>query len=271
MPLAPPGSIRLRVAAAAAGLLAAGYVIARVTGAPAAAADGAAPTPPPGADDPANPAIFIEGGTFLSGNERAGDDGILHGPRSTVDEGARRQTVAGFWIQEHEVTNEEYDRFDPSHEFPAGMGRHPVVDVTWEAALAYARSVGGALPTETQWELAARGLASREYPWGDAEPDCDLAHYGGCEPRGTLPVKSLPAGATPVGVHDLAGNVWEWVTPDWFEPRMRFGNPETRRMRGGSFVEDEFFLRAANRNRGFFDGFRWESVGFRVVWPAAGG
>lgn len=256
--------IATRVAVIAGGLLLSGYGVVRLVG--GSPPDGP-PVPPPEADDPLNPVILIEGGRFMAGNEHAGDDGILDGPRSTVDEGVSHWILDSFWMQRHEVTNEEYSRFDPSHEFPAGEERHPVVNVTWEEALAYARSLGGRLPSEAQWEYAARGAERREYPWGDEEPTCEHAHYRACEPRGTLEVLSLPGGATPEGVHGLAGSVWEWVTPNWFEKRMDFGNDETRRMRGGSFEEDEFFLRAANRNKGFFTGFRWNSVGFRVVWP----
>lgn len=265
MPRDAPGRrVASRVAVIAGALLLSGYGVVRLVG--GSAPDGP-PVPPPRADDPLNPVTLIEGGVFMAGNEFSGDDGILDGPRSTVDEYYGPVEVEGFWIQRHEVTNAEYVRFDSSHEFAPGEERHPVVNVTWEEALAYARSLGGRLPTEAEWEFAARGVDSRKFPWGDAEPTCELTHYGPCEPRGTLPVMSLPAGATPEGVHDLAGNAWEWVTPNWFEDRMSFGNPETRRMRGGSWVEDGFFLRAANRNKGFFTGFRWNSVGFRVVWP----
>lgn len=258
------GPAARRVAVIAGGLLLSGYGVVRVLGGPTP--DGP-PAPPPEAEDLLNPVALIEGGTFMAGNEHSGEDGILDGPRSTVDEYYGPVAVESFWIQRHEVTNAEYRRFDHSHEFAPGDERHPAVDLTWEEALAYARSLGGRLPTEAEWELAARGLESRKYPWGDEAPTCERAHYRGCEPRETLPVMSRPAGATPEGVHDLAGNAWEWVTPNWFEERMDFGNDETRRMRGGSFEEDEFFLRAANRNRGFFTGFRWKSVGFRVVWP----
>lgn len=264
-PDAPGGPVAWRVAVVAGALLLSGYGVVRLIG--GAALPEGPPTPPADADDPLNPVILIEGGTFMAGNEHSGDDGILDGPRSTVDEYYGPVAVGGFWIQRHEVTNAEYRRFDPSHGFAAGEERHPVVNVTWEEALAYARSLGGRLPTEAEWEFAARGVDSRKFPWGDEEPTCEHAHYGACEPRGTLPVMSRPGGATPESIHDLGGNAWEWVTPNWFEDRMDFGNAETRRMRGGSWVEDEFFLRAANRNKGFFTGFRWNSVGFRVVWP----
>jgi formylglycine-generating enzyme required for sulfatase activity len=217
-----------------------------------------------------NRAIWIEGGTLMGIDEPEGSVDPAS-PFSTADEGMGGAWVPGFWMQQHEVTNEEYRRLDAGHDFPAGHERHPVVDVTWEQAMAYAVSVGGLLPTELQWELAARGPEGRKYPWGAVEPTCDRAHYAGCDPRGTIEVMTRPAGATPEGVHDLAGNVWEWVTPLWFRPGRTPVNDESRRLRGGAFDDDPFFLRATNRNNGFFAGFRDAGVGFRVVWPLAVG
>ncbi len=260
-----------RAAVLAAILLTAGYAVVWYAGRsahdPARPGAPAHPTPPPRALDPLNPAILIEAGTFWGGG---GDlpDTVERGPYAVYDEmGTSLKTVAGFWIQRHEVTNAEYRRFDPGHVFPAGDERHPVANVTWEEAMAYAASLGGRLPTEREWEFAARGTESRKYPWGDAEPTCQRAHFRGCEPESTLPVMSRPAGATPEGVHDLAGNVWEWVMPSWHVPGKTPVNDEARRMRGGSYLEEPFFLRASNRNNDFFQGFRAPSVGFRVVWP----
>ena len=79
--------------------------------------------------------------------------------------------------------------------------------------------------------------------------------------------------ATPEGVHGLAGNVWEWVVPDWFLLGNFPANNETRMSRGGSFRDEPFFLRAANRNKGygFHESFRTDNLGFRVVWPVKDG
>lgn len=253
-------------------LILAGYGTMRVTGRIPAGADQGdplpAPTLPPGIDDPLNRAVLIEGGTFMRGSDDPRGSDIPAGPQSGADEyPASPETVGGFWIQEHEVTNEEYRRFDSSHEFPEGEERHPVVRITWEEAMAYARSIGGLLPTEEQWEFAARGTASRKYPWGDSDPTCEVAHFAECEPRGTIEVMTRHAGATPEGIHDLAGNVWEWVMPDWFDPRRTPVNDESRRLRGGSFQDGPFLLRASNRNKDFPAGFKTRSDGFRVVWP----
>lgn len=189
----------------------------------------------------------------------------------------RQVTVSGFWMQEHEVTNREYRRFDPEHSFEAGKEEHPVVNVTWDEAMDYARLRGGSLPTEARWEFAARGTEGREYPWGDEPPTCDRAQYRGCDPRGTIEVNARPLGATPDSIYDLAGNVLEWVA-DWYDeydpedvtdPR----GPESenhRVLRGGAFNSHPRRLRAAFR--GFFrPGYRGGIVGFRVAWSAAGG
>ena len=225
----------------------------------------ATPIPPPGADDPLNRPIWIEGGTFQMGsNDGDSDERPLH-----------RVTVPGFWIQEHEVTNEEYRRFDPEHQFPSGQERHPAVQLTWQQAMDYAASRGGSLPTEAQWEFAARGAEGRAYPWGEATPTCQLAQYEDCDPGATITVMSRPDGATPEGVHDLAGNVWEWVR-DWYGPYeatetldptgARSGS--SRVMRGGSFSGQAANLRAPYR-LGVYAEVAFDFVGARVAWVPA--
>ncbi len=272
MRFATEGPIALRGAVLVAVFLVSGYAVVqlavRFTDGPGQAETVAPPTPPPGADDPSNRAILIEGGVFMRGSDDVDADVDPASPFSTADESpARQTTVAGFWMQEHEVTNEEYRRFDAGHEFSIGQERHPVVNVTWREAMAYAASVGGSLPTEAQWEFAARGTESRKYPWGNSEPTCERAHYGDCDPRGTIQVMSRPDGVTPEGIYDLAGNVWEWVMPVWFDPRSTPVNNASRRLRGGSFVDEAFFLRASNRNNDFYSGFKYDNIGLRVVWP----
>ena len=224
-------------------------------------------SPQPGVVDPLNRGIFIEGGTFVSGSDDWDTVVAPGSPYSKRDEYPRPRTVQGFWIQEHEVTNEEYRRFDAGHAFPIGEERHPVVNVTLREAMAYAASVGGSLPTEPQWEYAARGLGGRRYPWGSSEPTCDRVHFRPCTPRGPIEVMARPEGATPEGIHDLAGNVAEWVVPLWFEPGRTPVNDDSRRLRGGSFLSPPFALRSADRVRYLYSGFESEDVGFRVVWP----
>jgi formylglycine-generating enzyme required for sulfatase activity len=221
---------------------------------------------PPAGSDPTNPAIWIEGGVFTSGSDdwdRAVPSGS---PRSQLDEYPRRHRIAGFWLQQHEVTNEEFRRFHPEHAFPPGMERHPVVNVTWREALAYATWLGGTLPTEMQWEFAARGPGRRVYPWGDGSPTCELTHFDECEPRTTVEVMSRAGDVTPEGVYDLAGNVREFVKPIWFDEARHPVNRDAVRAKGGSWQHLSFYLRAAAVTKYLEVAARWANIGFRVAW-----
>jgi formylglycine-generating enzyme required for sulfatase activity len=88
---------------------------------------------------------------------------------------------------------------------------HPVVEASWLGALAYCRSVGKRLPTEAEWEKAARGTDGRRYPWGNAAPTAKHAKFAG-RYNDTVPLGSYAAGASPYGALDMAGNVWQWVS-----------------------------------------------------------
>ncbi len=143
---------------------------------------------------------------------------------------ARTVWVDAFFIDRLETTQEEYARCvevgacsEPHHVDMTGnpdtygdvaFSSRPVVGLSWYQANDYCTWAGKRLPTEAEWERAARGEDGRPYPWGDADPSCDLAQYSGCgyEP---LEVGTLPAGASPFGVLDMAGNVSEWVA-DWY-------------------------------------------------------
>lgn len=94
---------------------------------------------------------------------------------------------------------------DPGYEL------HPVVEVTWRGAREYCAWQGKRLPTEAEWEKAARGVDGRKYPWGGAPPDSTRARFG-VGYNATLPVGTLPRGASPFGVLDMSGNVWQWVS-----------------------------------------------------------
>ncbi len=226
---------------------------------------------PDGALDPLNRWVLVEGGAFVSGSEDWADEFPAGSPYSKEDEDMNRWTVSSFWMQEHEVTNEEYRRCDPDHDFPATSGRHPVVNVTWTEAMAYAVSLRGDLPTEVEWEFAARSTERREYPWGEAMPTCLLSHYRECVPRSTIEIMTRPDDATPEGIYDLAGNVREWVTPVWFDREKHPVNPDALRLKGGSFVHPAFFLRAAAVTNYLATDYAADHIGFRVVWRSDAG
>jgi formylglycine-generating enzyme required for sulfatase activity len=142
-------------------------------------------------------------------------------------------------------------RFAPN----AGFENHPVTETTWAGALAYCRWRGARLPTEVEWEAAARGLQGRTFPWGDAAPTTGLAVIN--RPSGDLlPVGSAPRGATPEGILDLAGSLLEWTStlarPYPYRPddgREDPTAPGERAVRGGNYVFDDAPERLTGWNR----------------------
>ena len=196
-----------------------------------------------------------------------------------ADETPRRGApVNGFYLDRTEVTNARYKTLVSGHEFPPNLADHPVVNVTWSQADAFCRAAGGRLPTEAEWEYAARGPEGRVYPWGDAftegaavyldarreDSRLTVGSYALEESAanllgGTSPVASRPAGASPQGVHDLAGNVWEWVD-GWYD-QTRGARP----LKGGSWLSPKESLRAAAR-LGDRDGAVFNDYGFRCAY-----
>lgn len=220
------------------------------------------PTPTLGPGEPkARPAddmvmVYVPAGTFQMGSDETD-------PSAKESEKPPHQvTLDAFWIDRYEVSNAQYARCveadvcqESGHADDATYtgADLPVVGVPWQDAVDYCRWAGGRLPTEAEWEYAARGTDGPIYPWGDTF-DSSKANVQGNDDGylRTAPVDSFPTGASWVGVLHMAGNVWEWVD-DWYD-----GYPGTTHqndyfgttykvLRGGSWDIDEEHVRAANR------------------------
>jgi serine/threonine-protein kinase len=204
----------------------------------------------------------------------------------------REVDLDAFYIDRTPVTNAQFRRFvevtgfqpeDGSARFvlhwrggrvPAGLEDHPVVNVSFVDAQAYAIWAGKRLPTEAEWEKAARGTDGRKYPWGNAEPGPEHANFGG-KRRGTTAVGAHPRGASPYGLLDLAGNVWEWCQ-DVDDPEFYLEGPAvnpvsprrsaraTHVMRGGSWMYGPQALRTTSRTS-FEAHYRFAVGGFRCA------
>jgi formylglycine-generating enzyme required for sulfatase activity len=206
-----------------------------------------------------------------------------------------------FWIDKFEVTNEQYAQCtatgrcevpeDTEYFNSSLFDNHPVVNVTYPQAQDYCKWAGRRLPTEAEWEKAARGTDGRLYPWGDefdsafVNADDEIAEdefkvdcsHNGCDGyMKTSPIGQFPKGESPYGALDMAGNVWEW-TSDWYDAKYYDESPEKnpfgpssgsqRVLRGGSWYAGEDLLRVVNRGFGFpaVQGF---DLGFRCAISA---
>ena len=185
----------------------------------------------------------------------------------------------GFWLAKCSVTNAQYRRFCQAtgEEFPPESDQpddHPVTSVTWEGAAAYSLHHGLRLPTEAEWEYAARGPESRVYPWGD---DWDATRCSNAENMKpgttTVPVGSFATGASWCGALDMAGNAEQWCSDRYDEnyyavspPVDPAGPPTGRsRVRRGSCYDDDG-RRCRSANRSFATLYvRVDFVGFRCV------
>jgi formylglycine-generating enzyme required for sulfatase activity len=224
--------------------------------------------------------VRVDGGPFRMGAQKP-DDADAYDDESPV----HQVEVSPFLIGRYPVTVSEYARFlaaggaaggdrtAPGHwQRQLRYPNRPAVEVSWHEAAAYCAWAKGRLPTEAEWECAARGgREGARYPWGNEKPDRFRANYAEGGPGQPTPVGMYPEGATPQGIHDLAGNVWEWTADLWGGySKGAAKNPKgpgegtMRVLRGGSFDYDSRNLRAAYRNR-FEPGGRVNYVGFRCV------
>ena len=214
--------------------------------------------------------IRIPGGSFIMGAAEVGSYAQLQ----------HRVTIKTFEMAKTLVTNKQYKACVAAGACTAAGSldskfegdEQPVVGVDWSQAQTFAEWAGGHLPSEAEWEYAARsGGKNQKYPWGNEEADCTLAVIAGCGDS-TAPVCSKPAGNTRQGLCDMAGNAWEWVQ-DWYHPSYE-GAPSDgsawedsgvpRVYRGGAWYSAGEYALAAYR--GFHDpDYHFDGLGFRVA------
>ena len=223
------------------------------------------------------PAVLIPAGTFIWGDD---------------EESPRRELfVDSFYLDKHEVTVARYADFlkatgnvrPPEEWETADLKVHaalPVVGVDWHDANSYCQWAGRRLPTDAEWERAARGTDERKYPWGDEPPSAEHARFAknyqnSVYQDGVAAVGAHPKGASPFGIDDLSGNAWEWVA-DWFTES--FSRADTRNPKGPASGTDKVL-----RGGGWYDApqrltstkrmhappeHRNDSVGFRCASAA---
>ena len=206
-----------------------------------------------------------------------------------IESPVHRVRVGAFWLGLHPVTNAQYRTFlrMSGHRTTESWRREgfdgdelPVTGVDWTDAtafcawLSWACDVRVVLPTEAQWEWAARGGDGRKYPWGEEAPTAARAVF---DEQRLAPVGGRPAGASPCGAEDMAGNIWEWTSTAWGAYGSDHGTSVSgdenkpggvslsalRVVRGGSWDDLRRFLRAAFRN-GWPPDLRTANLGFRV-------
>jgi formylglycine-generating enzyme required for sulfatase activity/predicted Ser/Thr protein kinase len=245
------------------------------------------PTPPDPVATQVSPVdgmvqVYIPSGQFLMGSlEAEPGAGKEEKPQHPV-------YLSVYWIDQTEVTNAMYSRCvregvcrppretrsstRPAYFDEPGFGSYPVLYVSWQDADAYCRWAGRRLPSEAEWEKAARGDDGRTYPWGEYPPGRGMANFNN-QVGDTRAVGSYPAGASPYGALDMAGNVAEWVA-DWYDPDYYPVSPasnptgpesgEFRLLRGGSWFNMQRAMRTTFRLSNYPD-LQSDTVGFRCA------
>lgn len=243
-----------------------------------------------GCKSPPNDMLEVPKGEFLMGSNDVDKEAkaLQYGSRKPWYENEKPQRSVGvdrFFIDKTEITHAQYKQFldatgrKPPMQWPAGTYQpkyadYPVVFVTWFDADAYCKWKGRRLPTEAEWEKAARGTDGREFPWGN-EFDLKKANTLG-EYSGATPVGMFPEGKSPYGALDMAGNAQEW-TADWYKqyPDNTFKDDDYgekfKVVRGGGWggmghYTLQVYVRASFRNMAPPNG-AFTDVGFRCVWP----
>ncbi len=187
------------------------------------------PTPPEGM-------VHVPAGEFIMGSE-VGD----------ADESPKHlATTKAFFVDIYEVSNADFKKFAPSHSYREGRENHPVF-VTWEQADAYAQSIGKRLPTEQEWEKAARGIDGRMFPWGNTY-DPTFIQFDSNKGIG----ETIAKPKSPYGCEDMGGGAMEW-TSSWYQPYP--GNPvpaeqygeKFKVLKGGTTFNDAAHMRCAHR------------------------
>jgi formylglycine-generating enzyme required for sulfatase activity len=240
--------------------------------------------------------VWIPEGEFTMGSSDETIEALLLADPDLISEGfdtekpQHKVYLNGYWIYKYEVTAIQYREFCRETrrklpDLPKGTlkAAHPMVNVTWQDAFDYAEWAGVSLPTEAQWEKAARSTDSREYPWGNEWDETKCTNGVKDNYKSSQPVGSNPFDSSPYGCMDMAGNVYEWCI-DWYDPGyyanspkenpsgppsgpkvvLPFGDTGSARVsRGGSWgSEFSFNMRCANRGyddpeeSSLFTGFR---------------
>ena len=221
--------------------------------------------------------VYVPPGPFLMGSDKGGDSDKVH----EID-------LDGFYIDKYEVSWRKWKAsglpYRPVPDDRANMvyppdwglrDAHPVVHVTWHEAKQYAAWAGKRLPTEAEWEKAARGTDGRDYPWGNDPPTPQRAMYEGhpLALTSTAPVNCCQEGASPYGALNMAGNVWEWCEDSYLpgfyaaSPRknpVNLAKTKEKILRGGAFQLQPPYLRTYNRYW-LLDIDRISDIGFRTV------